>query len=285
MGNIVNTTISSGEDEAVQHKEENVSPSETGGVKTDLGTPDGKTSGFEPEKLNNTTEAALDEMRPEMDEVVDFMVVLDKEPLLDKFTSKEIRQMGEEVVSYKESLEAAIENVKAKLEDAFGQEADFEIGNHHTISTVAISVKSRYGNQEAMEAMEQVAQAYVAPNFQLDAREHDLKPLTENVPGMIGAGDVNASGFTGKGMKIAIIDTGIVLEHPSFQPMEEDKITSTSLTEEFVENIWSMTNAGNRLYSLTEDPDVPVTAIDILGDGIDINGLAIKVGKKFIFIS
>jgi len=44
-------------------------------------------------------------------------------------------------------------------------------------------------------------------------------------------------------MKIAIVDTGIVVNHPSFQALSQDKLTETSLTKEYVNGIWNTLNA------------------------------------------
>ena len=45
-------------------------------------------------------------------------------------------------------------------------------------------------------------------------------------------------------MRIAIIDTGIVVNHPSFQALPESKLTDTSLTEAEVAGVWKSLNAG-----------------------------------------
>ena len=72
--------------------------------------------------------------------------------------------------------------------------------------------------------------------------EQELSPLTGNSSTMIGADVVNSSGFTGKGMRIAILDTGILETHPSFQAMDESRLDDP-MTREEVEEIWDTLNA------------------------------------------
>lgn len=45
-------------------------------------------------------------------------------------------------------------------------------------------------------------------------------------------------------MKVAILDTGIVVDHPNFGALSEDKLTESSLTKEGVDAIWNTLNAG-----------------------------------------
>lgn len=85
-----------------------------------------------------------------------------------------------------------------------------------------MAVKTEYGNKEALEALPGVDHVYVAPTFSLPEEEStltsdgELQPMTSNATTMIGADQLNATGFTGKGMKVAILDTGIVVDHPNF---------------------------------------------------------------------
>ena len=57
------------------------------------------------------------------------------------------------------------------------------------------------------------------------------------------------TGYTGKGMRIAILDTGILVTHPSFGALSEDKLEDP-ITRESVEEIWNTLNAGQRTSRL-----------------------------------
>lgn len=205
---------------------------------------DGTNSRFVDEEDDENLRETIEDTRPAEDQIVDFMVVLDKAPMLDKFTPDEIRKMSDEVKAYSAELEQLVESVEEQLSASFGSEEGFKFGYSHTIATAAVAVKTRYGNRAAIEAMEGVERVYVAPAFGVAARETSpVQPLTSNAPNMIGATELNDSGYTGKGMKVGIIDTGIVVDHPNFQEMADDKLTDESLTEEEVVTVWDQLNA------------------------------------------
>ncbi|MBR6770392.1 MAG: S8 family serine peptidase [Lachnospiraceae bacterium] len=193
-----------------------------------------------------TMSEILAETMPQKEDVVDFMVVLDKEPLLAVFSSDEIRANGDKVAAYRSEQEQMIDEVKAALKAAFGSEDGFSLGYDRTLSTTSISVRTKYSNQAAIEQMEGVKTVYISPTFGMATvmEDMDIGVYTNNAPGMIGATELNQTGYTGKGMKIAIIDTGIVVDHPSFQALPANKLTSNSMTEAFVDEVWDSLNAG-----------------------------------------
>ena len=203
-------------------------------------------------RLVNDSEQRMSEIiaenMPKQDDVVDFIVVLDKAPLLTAFSSEEVKANTSAVSAYRDEQMQLIGELESALEASFGQEDGFSLGYDYTMSTTGISVKTRYINKEAIEQMTGVEKVYVSPSFEMSASvetaSEDQGIYTNNSSAMIGATQVNATGFTGKGMKIAIIDTGIVLDHPSFQPLSQDKLTRDSMTEEFVDEIWDSLNAG-----------------------------------------
>ena len=134
-----------------------------------------------------------------------------------------------------------------------GRTRGFQLGFTYTIGTTGLSVTTQYGNKAALETMPGVDYVYVAPTFQLP-EDYSLdtgdayQPMTNNATTMIGADVVNETGFTGKGMKIAILDTGIVVNHPSFAALPEDKLTEDSMTQESVDAIWDTLNASQTYF-------------------------------------
>ena len=153
-------------------------------------------------------------------------------------------------VAYEAALRLELNALKANLTQKFRNDAQFELGYTYTIATTGVAVKTEYGNKEALEALPGVDHVYVAPTLSLPEEEStltsdgELQPMTSNATTMIGADQLNATGFTGKGMKVAILDTGIVVDHPNFGALSEDKLTESSLTKEGVDAIWNTLNAG-----------------------------------------
>ncbi|MBE6950432.1 MAG: hypothetical protein E7451_03755 [Ruminococcaceae bacterium] len=183
------------------------------------------------------------------DETVTFIVVTEDAPLLSKFSAGEIAAQTASVNAHKSTQETTLNAVKAQVKRVLGK--DMVMGYTYTIGTTGFSVETKYANKARLEAMEGVKSVYVAPTFALpeDMGEQELSPLTGNSSTMIGADILNESGFTGKGMRIAILDTGILESHPSFQPMSEDKLDDP-MTREGVEEIWDTLNASQMTHML-----------------------------------
>lgn len=186
----------------------------------------------------------LEEQLPDAEDIVDFMVVIDEKALLDLYSSEEIKAGTDAVMQYRQEQMTKIRALENRIKESFGQEDGFRPGFNYTVSMTGLSVKTRYGNKEAIEQMEGVEKVYISPTFEMAvAKDQDTGVYTNNASDMIGASDLNATGYTGKGMKVAILDTGLVVDHPSFQPLSEDKLTDTSMTKEFVKEIWNTLNA------------------------------------------
>lgn len=194
---------------------------------------------------------------PEADETVEMIVVMKQQPLLKAgFKADEIAARSAKVVRYENSQLRGLSALEENLTARFAKEEGFKLGFTYTISMTGMSVTTAYGNKAAIEAMPGVDYVYVAPMFSLP---EDLSPMTANATTMIGADIVNATGYTGKGMKVAILDTGISLGHPSFGALSEDKLTDSSLTAEKVATLWNTLNASktslrNQAYYSTKIP-------------------------------
>ena len=155
--------------------------------------------------------AQLAESEPKADEVVTFIVVMQKSPLLVAgFTKDDIATRAPKAVAYEAALRLELNALKANLTQKFRNDAQFELGYTYTIATTGVAVKTEYGNKEALEALPGVDHVYLAPTFSLPEEESaltsdgELQPMTSNATTMIGADQLNATGFTGKGMKVAI---------------------------------------------------------------------------------
>lgn len=179
------------------------------------------------------------------DEQVTFIVVTEDAPLLEKFSAGDIAAQTASVNAYRSSQENTLHAVKNRAMRILGK--DMKLGYTYTVGTTGFSVETAYGNLAKLEALDGVKAVYVSPVFSLpeDMGKQELSPQTANSSTMIGADVLNESGFTGRGMRIAILDTGILESHPSFQAMSEDKLEDP-MTREGVEEIWETLNASQR---------------------------------------
>ena len=180
----------------------------------------------------------------EPDELVTFIVTLTSEPLLAKFTVAQIGQQTDAVQQYRHEQEQLVAQVQDKVYAAFGQEKGFEMGFTYSVASVGFSVTTAYRNMAALKALHGVESVYVAPTFAVpENRQESLSAMTANSSNMIGADVMNQLGYTGKGQRIAILDTGINVEHPSFQALPDEALVDP-MTRDSVQKVWDELNAG-----------------------------------------
>ena len=180
--------------------------------------------------------------RPEADDMVTFIVVVDEKPQLELFSVNEIANHAASVQTHAKKQENVLTAVKNRVQNTFGKEEGFKLGFTYTIATTGFSVTTAYGNKAQLEAMENVAKVYVAPTFNVP-EDQDFEQYTNNATTMIGAHTANETGYTGKGMRVAILDTGIKVDHPSFGALPEEALLDP-MTRDSVEKVWSELNAG-----------------------------------------
>ena len=189
---------------------------------------------------------------------VTFIVVLKSASLLGNYSVREISERTEAVKSQESKQIKAIDSAKKQAAEALGK-SKHEFGFDYTVAMTGFSVTTAYGNRKMLEALNGVESVYVAPIFALPETDYDLAPLTNNASTMIGSDILNSSGYGGKGMRIAILDTGILVTHPNFAALPDDKLDDP-ITRQSVDDIWYTLNAGkstpklNRSYYNTKLP-------------------------------
>lgn len=220
----------------------------TGGFVKDANKPATPTAGLtEPSPYASTLEKARQEAANAADKVT-FIVELEKLSLLDRgFDKDEISAQTSAVERYQEEQLMALEVLEDSLTQSFGRDSEFEVGFKYTVALTGLSVKTELGNKAIIEAMPGVKSVFVAPVYDLPtpvstSTEEPLVPLTHNAVKMIGADQLNRNGYTGKGMRIAILDTGMLLNHPNFDPLPADKLENP-LTREEIDSVWKKLNA------------------------------------------
>ena len=103
---------------------------------------------------------------------------------------------------------------------------DKELEPSFRYTTVAngFAIDIPYGKLQEVKEVPGVKEAYAAPQFTLAP---DAKPNTNLLSGMS-----NSSGYDGQGMVIAVIDSGMAVDHPAFK----GEIDSPALTKADVKN-------------------------------------------------
>lgn len=158
-------------------------------------------------------------MQPETipeDQPVDIIVLLDDSRLDQKTVSPaDLRAMS-----------AGQANIQAKISKEVLDGAPLEVGYSYTTLLNGFSTTVTYGQLQKIRQMPEVASAFLAPCFQ-------LMPAMSTSNSMVGGGTFNETGYHGEGMRIAILDTGVDMNHEIFRDAPE----SPSLTKESLQTL------------------------------------------------
>ena len=119
----------------------------------------------------------------------------------------------------------------------------------YTILLNGFSATVTYGQYKAIRRLDCVQSAFISPTF-------ELLPDTANSNKMIGGGSYNTTGFTGEGMLVAILDTGVDMGHEVFKAapkspsLTQEKLRTLLETYDFqVESIIKGISVSNLYYS------------------------------------
>ena len=131
-----------------------------------------------------------------------------------------------------------------------------------TIGVNGVATSVPYGEVEAIRAMDGVESVYVENQYEPDVDE----PNTSTAGTMIGSYNAWADGYTGAGSRVAIIDTGLDIDHPSFDEsaflygLERSaarfgkQVSDYDLmTEEDITKVLPRLHASERMSGLTAD--------------------------------
>ena len=196
-----------------------------------------------PECLEELQEAAA--VFEARERVVAF-VVMEQAPLCETVSTMSMVDKASEA-----DLLAVQDKVIDEIEaDVLGGE-ELEVRYQFTYLTNSFSIETEFENLEQIALMENVKSVFVMPVFEAVAAE-SASPNTFSAGEMTGVDQVwEELGYTGAGMKIAIIDTGLDLDHPSFaaDPAEAD----SSMTKADIEAVLDDLNASSIYAGLTAD--------------------------------
>ena len=95
-----------------------------------------------------------------------------------------------------------------------------EVRYQFTAVANAISAVVPYGSMEEIATLPGVEQVCPVPVY--ETCQTELSPMTITTGDMVGSYGTWENGYTGAGMRIAVIDTGLDLDHPSFDPAAYD---------------------------------------------------------------
>lgn len=165
---------------------------------------------FQPDSSQQVTAYAPDER-------VRIVIELEDAPLLDSHKVSQYASVTDFLDSYaaqstERKLERARKAVKSQLATKLD---DVEVRYEYTTVFNGLSVEADYADLETIQDLPGVKDAYVSQVYQLIEPVNETK-LADSVPSI--GGDISQeTGYTGKDMVVAILDTGLDTSHEAFQ--------------------------------------------------------------------
>ena len=165
---------------------------------------------FQPDSSQQVTAYAPDER-------VRIVIELEDAPLLDSHKVSQYASVtdfldSKAAQSTERKLERARKAVKSQLATKLD---DVEVRYEYTTVFNGLSVEADYADLETIQDLPGVKDAYVSQVYQLIEPVNETK-LADSVPAI--GGDISQkTGYTGKGMVVAILDTGLDTSHEAFQ--------------------------------------------------------------------
>ena len=165
---------------------------------------------FQPDPSQQVTAYAPDER-------VRIVIELEDAPLLDSHKVSQYASVTDfldspSAQSAEQKLKRASKAVKSQLATKLD---DVEVRYEYTTVFNGLSVEADYADLETIQDLPGVKDAYVSQVYQLIEPVNETK-LADSVPA-IGGDIVKNTGYTGKGMVVAILDTGLDTNHEAFQ--------------------------------------------------------------------
>ena len=187
------------------------------------------------------------------DEMVDILIIMDGLSVVEQ-DSKAV--LDETTQAQMEALEAVQAQVVAAIEKTVMDGESLDIHYSYTWLLNGIATRVPYWMVSRMEAIDGVKQVLLQPEYapcQTESGDASLQSLTTG--SMISREDTWANGYTGQGITIAVIDTGLDIDHQNFQAMSKDKLTEDSVTKKSISQKLEKLNAFDR-YADLEASDV-----------------------------
>ena len=218
---------------------------------------------FQPDSSQQVTAYAPDER-------VRIVIELEDAPLLDSHKVSQYASVTEfldsnAAQSTEHKLERARKAVKSQLATKLD---DVEVRYEYTTVFNGLSVEADYADLETIQDLPGVKDAYVSQVYQLIEPVNETK-LADSVPSI--GGDISQeTGYTGKGMVVAILDTGLDTSHEAFQnAVNAPKFTKQDIADKLASDSLRVGNVN--VKSIYQSDKIPF-AYDYYDDDTNVSG-------------
>lgn len=201
--------------------------------------------------VENVTDA-IEPLEGEGEQQVKVLIVMSGDAVVQSDSSAEL---NDATAQQMETLEAQQAEVISDIEATALDGDSLDVNYQYTWLTNAVAAtvpSSAISAIEAVDGVEKVLRQRVYSVCETESTSA-AQPKTISDGVMIGREDTWANGYTGKGVKIAVIDTGLDMDHQNFAALSEDKLTADSATKDFVGDKLASLNAASRYAGLSAD--------------------------------
>ena len=161
-------------------------------------------------------------------EVVSAFIVLEDAPTAEQYSS-----IDEVPAAKTEYLSEQQDSLISAIEEEVLEGEELNVVTQFTYLTNSVVVETEFGNLETIASMDGVKSVFLTPVYYPCETNTVVRPNTVSSSNMTSVSNVWESlGYTGAGMTIAILDTGLDLDHPSFAA--DPALTDSSWTSESV---------------------------------------------------
>ena len=148
-------------------------------------------------------------------EIVRVSIVLEKDGTLEAGYAVETVGTNFFAKMYRSNLRKEQDKITAKIENAI--DADLDVVWNLTLAANIISANVAYGQIDEIESVKGVEKVLIETIYETDVVSTDVAdPNMATSGSQIGSAPAWGAGFTGAGSRIAIIDTGVDVDHISF---------------------------------------------------------------------
>lgn len=152
------------------------------------------------------------------------------------------------------ALESDQEEVIAQIEDTVLDGETLEVTQQFGWLVNGFAANIPYGKMSEIAALDGVSKVVLQTRYEpCSVEEGTLSPKTSSDGVMIGRENTWAQGYTGKGMTIAIIDSGLDTDHPNFAALPQDALNGNSMTESQLSGLVAGLNAAEMYTGLTAE--------------------------------
>ena len=208
--------------------------------------------GVELKAENAAADLALEQSLVDENGMIAVFIEMEGDSIIEEDASAVMDAETQEKVETMEEVQAEIVE---KIEETVLEGETLDVSYNYTWIFNGVAATVPYDAMSQIAEVDGVKKVVVQPVYELyesqvtPVRDVSLMTVSDGV--MVGRENTWAAGYTGKGIKIAVIDTGLDIDHQNFQPLSEDKLTADSATAETVAAVLGNLNASSRRKNLT----------------------------------